>query len=134
MLFIFKPAACCMHVCVSNSFSVCVPYIHEHIQEMCVASEGPIATRCTDTAPGATGCTWRARAVHQLLTLECQMHTHTCSRPTYACNCIFVSLHMRTRPCIDTCSFMSFMAYDAWMYIPMLTRVTINSAQHKYFL
>ncbi len=99
---------CCAYLnahtlCVTNSKCLC------GCVDVCVlASECHVATLCADTAPKATGRTWCVRAVHQLLMLECQMHTHTNAlTQTHihtACTqlyiCSFHSLHMCA--CIHT--------------------------------
>lgn len=92
-------------VCVNLfCFCMCVQYICAHTVNVCVyfcvASECHIATLCADTAPRATGCTWCVRAVHQLLMLECQMHTHTYSYHMHATAYLFIPflthVHMHT--------------------------------------
>ena len=78
-LFILKPASFRIHVWERHFHCMCVcDCVRPYSKCLCVsASKCPITTLCADTAPRATGRTWCVWAVHQLLMLECQMHTHT---------------------------------------------------------
>lgn len=121
---------------------VCVPKVYVCVY-LC-APECHIATLCADTAPGATGCTWCVRAVHQLLMLECQMrthrHTHWFVRHTqvyicslcslYMCACIQMALYWH----IDLCSFMSRMVYHVWMHISIFTEAAKNGTHRRELL
>ena len=103
--------ACLCHLCrprrrswtlqglhgVSLSAYISTVLVHLCTYGKCVAARsGWTVSYChtgADTAPTATGHTWRVRAVHQLLMLECRMqHTHarTYTLTPHAHNCIFV--------------------------------------------
>ena len=133
-LFILKPASFWIHVWVRHFHYMCVCVcVRPYSKCLCVsASKCPITMLCADTAPRATGRTWCVWAVHQLLMLECQMHTDIHAFRPHEHNCIFVRsipytcAHVYMRPRIDICSFVSRMACDAWMHISALTSATKN--------
>lgn len=90
-------------------------YISTVRVRVCTYSKCVLACSCctvsychtgADTVPTATGHTWHVRAVHQLLMLECQMHTRTHAHTHTTCTqlyiCSFHSLHVCA--CIHTIS------------------------------
>lgn len=104
-------ARCGHHV---HDMSLPLSALHFHCACMCVrvgvyVCECHIALLCADAAPRAAGRTWCARAVNQLLMLQC--HTHAHARIQYiartltphARDCMFVhtSRSLRADPSRD---------------------------------
>lgn len=57
-----------------------------------------VAALYADPGPGATGRTWRGRALRQLPMPECQMHANTHAHAQmYSCSCHSLHLHARIR-------------------------------------